>query len=75
MLENNNMQFNVNSNPSNLEPILERIFANRRITQKDQQIMMSSLLTEDGLSEHHLRQINKVFDALKGGLIKVVDLH
>ncbi|ADI63759.1 hypothetical protein [Trichormus azollae] len=75
MLENNNMQFNVNSNPSNLEPILERIFANRRITRKDQQIMMSSFLTEDGLSDHHLRQINKVFDALKGGLIKVVDLH
>ncbi|WP_413175672.1 hypothetical protein [Anabaena azotica] len=74
MLENN-MQFNINinSNPSNLEPILERIFANRRITRQDQQIMMSSLLTEEGLSEHHLRQINKVFDALKRGLIKVVD--
>ncbi|MEO3704721.1 hypothetical protein [Trichormus azollae] len=71
----NNMQFNVNVNlnPSSLEPILERIFANRRITRKDQQIIMSSLLTEDGLSDHHLRQINKVFDSLKRGLIKVVD--
>jgi hypothetical protein len=69
----NNMQFNVNLNPSSLEPILERIFANRRITRKDQQIIMSSLLTEDGLSDHHLRQINKVFDSLKRGLIKVVD--
>jgi hypothetical protein len=46
-----NMQFNVNLNPSSLEPILESIFANRRITRKDQQIIqiiMSSLLTEDG---------------------------
>ncbi len=74
MLENN-MQFNVNLNPSSLEPILERIFANGRITRKDQQIIMSSLLTEEGLGDNHLRQINKVFDALKRGLIKVVDYN
>ncbi|MBK1986307.1 hypothetical protein A0J48_001855 [Sphaerospermopsis aphanizomenoides BCCUSP55] len=67
------MQSTVNSHTNNLEPILERIFANRRITRQDQQIMMSSLLSKEGLSEENILQINKVFDALKRGLIKVVD--
>ncbi|MGM3305888.1 hypothetical protein ACSQ6I_07885 [Anabaena sp. WFMT] len=67
------MQFTVNSHPSNLEEILERIFSNRRITRQDQHIMMSSLLEAEGLSEQNMREINKVFDALKRGLIKVVD--
>jgi hypothetical protein len=67
------MQFTANSHPSNLETILERIFSNRRITRQDQHIMMSNLLAQEGLSEQHIRQINQVFDALKRGLIKVVD--
>ncbi|WP_422387047.1 hypothetical protein [Anabaena sphaerica] len=62
-----------NSDPSNLEAILKRIFANRRITRQDQQIMMSNLLAKEGLSEDNIMQINQVFDGLKRGLIRVVD--
>ncbi len=68
-----NMQLTDNSRQTNLEAILERIFSNRRITRQDQYTMMSNLLHQEGLSEHNLNQINKVFDALKRGLIKVVD--
>ncbi|AFZ58135.1 hypothetical protein H6G54_15565 [Anabaena cylindrica FACHB-243] len=67
------MQVTVNSHPNNLEEILQRIFSNRRITRQDQHIMMSSLLSAEGLSEQNMQEINKVFDALKKGLIKVVD--
>ncbi|MBD2625288.1 hypothetical protein [Trichormus variabilis] len=67
------MQFTDKSPQTNLEAILERIFSNRRITRQDQHIMMSNLLHEEGLSDHHIKQIDKVFDALKRGLIKVVD--
>ncbi|TAF03022.1 MAG: hypothetical protein EAZ77_17990 [Nostocales cyanobacterium] len=67
------MQFTANSEPSNLEAILERIFSNRRITRQDQNIMMSNLLAKEGLSEHNIQQINQVFDALKRGVIKVVE--
>ncbi|WP_016948937.1 hypothetical protein [Anabaena sp. PCC 7108] len=67
------MQLTDNSRQTNLEAILERIFSNRRITRQDQYTMMSNLLHQEGLSEHNLNQINKVFDALKRGLIKVVD--
>lgn len=68
------MQVTVNSHPNNLEEILQRIFSNRRITRQDQHIMMSSLLSAEGLSEQNMQEINKVFDALKKGLIKVVVL-
>ncbi|MEA5578984.1 hypothetical protein [Anabaena sp. UHCC 0451] len=67
------MQLTANSEQSNLEAILERIFSNRRITRQDQNTMMANLLAKDGLSEQNIRQINQVFDALKRGIIKVVD--
>ncbi|QYX33695.1 hypothetical protein [Sphaerospermopsis torques-reginae] len=67
------MQFIDNSDPSNLESILQRIFTNRRITRQDQHIMMSNLLAQEGLSDAHIMQINQVFDGLKKGLIRVVD--
>ncbi|TAE60565.1 MAG: hypothetical protein EAZ76_01445 [Nostocales cyanobacterium] len=67
------MHLSAKPDPSNIEAILERIFANRRITRQDQNIMMSNLMAQEGLSEKHLMQINQVFDALKRGMIKVVD--
>jgi hypothetical protein len=67
------MQFTDNSPQSDLETILERIFSNRRITRQDQYIMMSNLLHAEDLSDYNMKQINKVFDALKRGIIKVVD--
>jgi hypothetical protein len=67
------MQFTANSETSNLEAILERIFSNRRITRQDQHTMMSNLMAKEGLSEQNIMQINQVFDALKRGVIKVVD--
>lgn len=67
------MQLTAKPDPSNIESILERIFANRRITRQDQNIMMSNLMRQEGLSEKNIMQINQVFDALKRGIIKVVD--
>lgn len=56
-----------------LETVLEHIFAIRRITRRDQQLLMSTLLSKDGLNEQESLQISKVFDALQRGLLKVVD--
>jgi hypothetical protein len=66
------MQSTINSNAPNLESIFERIFSNRKITRQDQYIMMG-LLAKESLSERNIQEINKVFDSLKRGLIKVVD--
>jgi hypothetical protein len=40
-----------NSNQMPLEKVLERIFAIGRITRHDQQLLMSTLLSKEGLNE------------------------
>lgn len=67
------MELTAKSDSKNIDAIVERIFANRRITRQDQNIMMSNLMSQEGLSEQNIMQINQVFDALKRGIIKVVD--
>ncbi|WP_096607825.1 hypothetical protein [Calothrix sp. NIES-2100] len=61
------------SNPMQLETVLEHIFAIRRITRHDQHLLMSTLLSKEDLNEEERLQISRVFDALRRGLIKVVD--
>ncbi len=56
-----------------LETVLERIFSIRKITRQDQNLLMSSLLSKEGLDENERRQITRVFDGLRNGFIKVVD--
>ncbi|MBD2357163.1 hypothetical protein H6G41_21485 [Tolypothrix sp. FACHB-123] len=61
------------SSQMQLETVLEHIFAIRRITRHDQQLLMSTLLSKEDLNEQERLQISRVFDALQRGLIKVVD--
>ncbi|MBD1938447.1 hypothetical protein [Microcoleus sp. FACHB-68] len=56
-----------------LDKIVERIMAFRQISRIDQRLLMSSLLSKDSLSEQDQSNINRVFDALQRGLLKVVD--
>ncbi|BAY98399.1 hypothetical protein NIES37_23490 [Tolypothrix tenuis PCC 7101] len=60
-------------NQVQLEAVFERILNIRKITRQDQQLLMSALLSKDDLNEQEMLQINKVFQAVQGGLIKVVD--
>ncbi|MBD2166606.1 hypothetical protein H6G04_19595 [Calothrix membranacea FACHB-236] len=61
------------TNQVQLETVFERILNIRRITRQDQQLLMSALLSKEDLNEQEKSQINKVFQAVQGGLIKVVD--
>ncbi|BAY31943.1 hypothetical protein NIES2107_38290 [Nostoc carneum NIES-2107] len=61
------------TNQIQLEAVFERILNIRRITRQDQQLLMSALLSKEDLNEQEMLQINKVFQAVQGGLIKVVD--
>jgi hypothetical protein len=45
------MQATSTSTPMSLETVLERIFAIGRITRRDQQLLMSTLLSKEGLNE------------------------
>jgi hypothetical protein len=61
------------SSQMQLEKVLEHIFAIRRITRYDQQLLMSALLSKEDLNQQERLQISRVFDALQRGLIKAVD--
>jgi hypothetical protein len=67
------MRNNSNSGQIVLEAVLQRIFSIRRITRQDQELLMSTLLSKEGLDENERTQITRVFDGLRSGFIKVVD--
>jgi hypothetical protein len=56
-----------------IESLIIRILNERRITRTDQQCLMSALLSKEALTSEEHNQINRVFDALRRGLIRVVD--
>lgn len=56
-----------------VEQLVHQIFTRRRISAMDQHLLMSALLSEDSISSQQQILINKMFEALKNGLIKVVD--
>ncbi|MBD1839871.1 hypothetical protein H6F78_02985 [Coleofasciculus sp. FACHB-64] len=56
-----------------VQQIVERIFVFRQISRTDQRLLMSIFLSQETLSEAEHLLINRVFDALKQGLLKVVD--
>ncbi|MGP1382828.1 MAG: hypothetical protein ACTS2F_04660 [Thainema sp.] len=56
-----------------MSAVVEQIFNNRRITRSDQQRLMTLLLSKDALSLEDQNQINRVFDALRRGLLRVVE--
>lgn len=58
---------------SNINQIVTRIFTTHRITRADQQIFMATLLSKDSLTAEEQSQIDRVFDGLRQGLLRVVD--
>ncbi|MFE1747786.1 hypothetical protein [Coleofasciculus sp. H7-2] len=53
--------------------LVEQLFTTRRITRNDQQRLMTALLSKTALSSEEQIQVNRVFDSLKQGYIRVVD--
>lgn len=56
-----------------IEQIVLEIFSNRRITRTDQRRLMSMLLAKDCLSSEEQNSINRMFESLRQGAIRVVD--
>lgn len=56
----------------NIETTIEKIFATRRITRQDQYALMSTL-SQGALTASDKDLINRVYDALNQGRLKVVD--
>ena len=55
------------------EELVSQIVQSRKITRKDQHRLMSSLLSQNSLGEKDRILIDKVFDGVRKGFLKVVD--
>jgi hypothetical protein len=56
-----------------VKELVDQIFTSHRITRQDQQTLMNALLSKNSLTmEEHLL-IDRVFDGLRRGLLRVVD--
>jgi hypothetical protein len=55
-----------------IETIVTQILQTRRLTRQDQQVIMTEFSREN-LSVVHRDLINKVYEALRQGMLKVVD--
>lgn len=56
-----------------VKQLVDRILARRQIARFDQQLLMSMLMSEKEINEADKRQIDRIFEALRNGRIRVVD--
>jgi hypothetical protein len=62
-----------NTNAMSVKELVDQILTSHRITRQAQQMLMNALLSKDSLTmEEHLL-IDRVFDGLRRGLLRVVD--
>lgn len=58
---------------ASIEQIVTQILATRRISRSVQRHFMQTALSQDQLSQADRVLIDRVFEALRSGLVKVVD--
>ncbi|MBD2101523.1 hypothetical protein [Leptolyngbya sp. FACHB-261] len=58
---------------SALERLIEQILASGKISRADQHKLMSNLLNKLMLSETEQQKVNRIFERLRAGRLKVVD--
>jgi len=58
---------------ASVEQIVEQMLAARRISRADQEKFMAVLLAKRVLTPAEQVQVNRVFDGLRSGRLKVVD--
>ncbi|GAB4284861.1 MAG: hypothetical protein Fur0025_15970 [Oscillatoriaceae cyanobacterium] len=61
------------STPVSVDKIVERILAFRQITRTDQNLLMSALLAKNFINDKDQYQINRVFEGVQKGSIRVVE--
>ena len=67
------MQSQENLNSGSVEEVVKRIFINRKITRADQRRFMTAMMSKDALTVEEHEQIDRVFDGLRRGVLRVVD--
>ena len=58
---------------TNLQQVVEQIFETRRITRVVQRALMATVLSKTLLSYEEKALVDRVFEALRRGILRVVD--
>lgn len=64
---------NRNTTTQSLETLMSNILSRRRINRETQQMLMASLLGKAQLSGNEQAQVEKIFEAITQGRLKVID--
>ena len=56
-----------------LESLMKSILNHRRINRETQRMLMTSLLGKNQLNSQELEQVQKIFEAITQGSLRVVD--
>ncbi|EKV02922.1 hypothetical protein Lepto7375DRAFT_5190 [Leptolyngbya sp. PCC 7375] len=56
-----------------LEGLMQTILNRRRINRETQQALMASLLGKSQLNSHEQAQVQKIFEAISQGRLRVID--
>jgi hypothetical protein len=68
-----NMVHSFNSSPLNIEQMVNKITASGRISRADQHQFMRALLAKNTISSAEEAMVNRVFELLRAGRLRVVD--
>jgi hypothetical protein len=56
-----------------IDELIDHILAVRRISRREQDYVMSTLLAKQQLSDKERVQVSQIYDGLRSGRIRVVD--
>lgn len=56
-----------------LDQIISQIVTTKQISRLDQKTLMEALLTQNYISDRDQSEVNRVFDEIQRGLIRVVE--
>lgn len=70
---NSNMKKAVNSAQLSIEQMVQKITSSGKISRADQQQFMAALLSQKTISSAEEAMINRIFELLRAGRLRVVD--
>ncbi len=70
---NSNMKKAVNSAHLSIEQMVHKITSSGKISRADQQQFMAALLSQKTISSAEEAMINRIFELLRAGRLRVVD--
>jgi hypothetical protein len=56
-----------------VKKLVDRIIFTRKLSRQDHSLLTASILANGDMSEGYRRQVNRIFDCIQSGQLKLVD--